>query len=81
MGKQKFTVLMIITDGAIMDMDQTIHAIVKASALPMAIGGFPSPPPPPLPPPLAAELWRARGFGWGIRPNRSLRTWRSPLQA
>eukprot|EP00240_Pyramimonas_obovata_P000816 CAMPEP_0118955512 /NCGR_PEP_ID=MMETSP1169-20130426/60090_1 /TAXON_ID=36882 /ORGANISM="Pyramimonas obovata, Strain CCMP722" /LENGTH=535 /DNA_ID=CAMNT_0006903381 /DNA_START=178 /DNA_END=1782 /DNA_ORIENTATION=+ len=36
-GRQKYTILMIITDGEIMDMDQTIHAIVKASTLPMAI--------------------------------------------
>lgn len=33
----KYTVLLILTDGCIMDMDDTIDAIIAASALPMSI--------------------------------------------
>jgi len=36
-GRQKYTILLIITDGAIMDMHQTLDSIVKASRLPMSI--------------------------------------------
>ncbi|KAF2074544.1 hypothetical protein CYY_004171 [Polysphondylium violaceum] len=35
--QQKYTILMIITDGEITDMDNTIEAIVKASVLPLSI--------------------------------------------
>ena len=36
-GQMTYTVLLIITDGAITDMDQTIEAIVAADALPLSI--------------------------------------------
>ena len=36
-GHQKYFILMIITDGVINDMDETIHAIVSASHLPLSI--------------------------------------------
>jgi hypothetical protein len=35
--KQKYFVLLIITDGVINDMDSTINAIIRASALPLSI--------------------------------------------
>lgn len=34
---QQYTILLILTDGAIMDMQQTIDAIVAASGLPLSI--------------------------------------------
>lgn len=34
---QQYTILLILTDGAIMDMQQTIDAIVYASGLPLSI--------------------------------------------
>eukprot|EP00238_Polyblepharides_amylifera_P014822 CAMPEP_0196575026 /NCGR_PEP_ID=MMETSP1081-20130531/4603_1 /TAXON_ID=36882 /ORGANISM="Pyramimonas amylifera, Strain CCMP720" /LENGTH=147 /DNA_ID=CAMNT_0041893207 /DNA_START=305 /DNA_END=748 /DNA_ORIENTATION=- len=36
-GSQKYTILLIITDGAIMDLPATISEIVKATELPLSI--------------------------------------------
>lgn len=35
--KKKYHILLILTDGAITDFDQTVHAIIKASFLPISI--------------------------------------------
>ncbi len=35
--QQNYFILLILTDGAIMDFDHTVDAIVRASALPLSI--------------------------------------------